>query len=281
MYKLIALDMDGTLLTSEKKIAESTKIALEKAEEKGVKVVLASGRPIDGITRYLEELNLLKKDDYVLSYNGGIVQNTHTKEIVSKAVLKGSDLKLLYDISKKLNVNIHAFSATEGLITPKISKYTQYEADMNGIEITIKDFNEIDDNEEIIKVMMIDPAEILDPAIEKLPKDLYEKYSVFKSAEFFLEFTNKEVDKGLGLKKLGEYLGIAKDEMIACGDAGNDLSMVKYAGMGVAMGNATNDVKEIANYITLSNDEDGIAKVNKKTSRRNGFVFSFYEKFFT
>lgn len=264
MYKLIALDMDGTLLTSEKKIDESTKIALEKAEEKGVKVVLASGRPIDGITRYLEELNLLKKDDYVLSYNGGIVQNTHTKEIVSKAVLKGSDLKLLYDISKKLNVNIHAFSATEGLITPKISKYTQYEADMNGIEITIKDFNEIDDNEEIIKVMMIDPAEILDPAIEKLPKDLYEKYSVFKSAEFFLEFTNKEVDKGLGLKKLGEYLGIAKDEMIACGDAGNDLSMVKYAGMGVAMGNATNDVKEIANYITLSNDEDGIAKVIEK-----------------
>ena len=135
---------------------------------------------------------------------------------------------------------------------------------MNGIEITIKDFNEIDDNEEIIKVMMIDPAEILDPAIEKLPKDLYEKYSVFKSAEFFLEFTNKEVDKGLGLKKLGEYLGIAKDEMIACGDAGNDLSMVKYAGMGVAMGNATNDVKEIANYITLSNDEDGIAKVTEK-----------------
>ena len=264
MYKLIALDMDGTLLTSEKKIAESTKIALEKAEEKGVKVVLASGRPIDGITRYLEELDLLKHDDYVLSYNGGIVQNTHTKEVVSKAVLKGSDLKLLYNISKKLNVNIHAFSAREGLITPKISQYTQYEAEMNGIEITIKDFNEVDDDDEIIKVMMIDPAEILDPAIEKLPKDLYEKYSVFKSAEFFLEFTNKEVDKGLGLKKLGEYLGITKDEMIACGDAGNDLSMVKYAGMGVAMGNATDDVKENANYITASNDEDGIAKVIEK-----------------
>ncbi|MBE6071178.1 MAG: sugar-phosphatase [Clostridium butyricum] len=264
MYKLIALDMDGTLLTSEKKIAESTKIALKKAEENGVKVVLASGRPIDGITSSLQELDLLKQDDYVLSYNGGVVQNTRTKEIVSKAVLKGSDLKLLYEISKDLNVNIHAFSAKEGLITPKNSQYTQYEADMNGISITIKDFKEIDDNEEIIKIMMIDPAEILDPAIEKLPEEVYEKYSVFKSAEFFLEFTNKEVDKGLGLKKLGEYLGIKKEEMIACGDAGNDLSMVKYAGLGVAMGNATDDVKKVANYITSTNDEDGIAKVIEK-----------------
>lgn len=264
MYKLIALDMDGTLLTSEKKIAESTKIALKKAEEKGVKIVLASGRPIDGITRSLEELDLLKKDDYVLSYNGGVVQNTRTKEIVSKAVLKGSDLKLLYEISKDLNVNIHAFSAKEGLITPKNSEYTQHEANINGINITIKDFKEIDDNEEIIKVMMIDPAEILDPAIEKLPKEVYEKYSVFKSAEFFLEFTNKEVDKGLSLKKLGEYLGIKKEEIIACGDAGNDLSMVKYAGLGVAMGNATDDVKKVADYITSTNDEDGIAKVIEK-----------------
>lgn len=264
MYKLIALDMDGTLLTSEKKISKNTKKALIKAEEKGVKVVLASGRPINGITKYLEELNLLKHDDYVLSYNGGIVQNTNTKEIVSKAVLKGQDLKLLYDISKKLNVNIHAFSAKEGLITPKHSKYTQYEADINGIEIKIKDFNEIDDNEEIIKIMMIDPPEILDPAIKKLSKHLYEKYSIFKSSAYFLEFTNKEVDKGLGLKKLGEYLGITKEEMIAFGDAENDLSMIKYAGMGVAMGNAIDDVKKNADYITSSNDDDGIAKVIEK-----------------
>lgn len=264
MYKLIALDMDGTLLTSDKVISEKTKIALKKAEEKGVKVVLASGRPLEGISRYLEELDLLKHDDYVLSYNGGVVRNTKTKECVSKAVLKGSDLKRLYKISKELNVNIHAFSVKDGLITPKISKYTQYEADMNNIEITVKDFNEIDDNEEIIKVMMIDPAEILDPAIEKLPKDLYDTYSIFKSASFFLEFTNKEVDKGLGLKKLGEYLGITREEMIACGDAGNDLSMVKYAGLGVAMANATDDVKKNADYITLSNDDDGIAKVVEK-----------------
>lgn len=264
MYKLIALDMDGTLLTSEKKVSERNEAAIKAAEAKGVKIVLASGRPLEGLNRYLEELGLLKGEDYVLSFNGGLVRNTKTGEIVSKVSLKGSDLKYIYEISKELNVNIHAFSAKEGLIAPKTSQYTEYEAEMNGINITIKDFNEVDDDEDIIKVMMIDPQEILDPAIEKLPSEIYEKYSVFKSATFFLEFTHKEVDKGLGLKKLGEYLGIKREEIIACGDAGNDLSMVKYAGLGVAMDNATPEVKEAAEFITTSNDEDGIANVIEK-----------------
>ena len=264
MYKIIALDMDGTLLTSDKKISERTKNALKKAEEKGVKVVLASGRPLEGIARYLQELDLLKNDDYVLSYNGGVVRNTRTKECVYKSVLKGSDLKKIYKISKELNVNIHAFSVKEGLITPKISKYTEHEAEMNHIKITIKDFNDVEDNEEIIKIMMIDEPEILDSAISRLPKKLYEEYNVFKSAPFFLEFTNKMVDKGLGLKQLGEYLNIKREEIIACGDAGNDVSMVKYAGLGVAMENATDDVKQCADCITKSNDEDGIAEIVEK-----------------
>jgi Cof subfamily protein (haloacid dehalogenase superfamily) len=260
MYKLLALDMDGTLLTTDKKVSKNTEEAIKAAEAKGVKIVLASGRPLDGLNRYLEELDLLKGEDYVLSFNGGLVQNTKGK-IVSKVSLKGSDLKYIYEVSTKLNINIHAFSAKEGLIAPKTSQYTEYEATMNGIDITIKDFNEVDDNEDIIKVMMIDPQEILDPAIEKLPNEVYEKYSVFKSSPFFLEFTHKEVDKGLGLKKLGEYLGIKREEIVACGDAGNDLSMVKYAGLGVAMGNATSEVKAAADFVTTSNDEDGVAKV--------------------
>ena len=264
MYKLIALDMDGTLLTTDKKVSERTEAAIKAAEAKGVKIVLASGRPLVGLNRYLEELELIKGEDYVLSFNGGLVQNTKTAEIVSKVSLKGSDLKYIYEISKELNINIHAFSAKDGLITPKNSHYTEHEAEINGIDINIKDFNEVDDEEDIIKVMMIDPQEILDPAIERLPKEVYKKYSVFKSSPFFLEFTHKEVDKGLGLKRLGEYLGIKKEEIIACGDAGNDLSMVKYAGLGVAMDNAVPEVKEAADYITASNDEDGIAKVIEK-----------------
>ncbi len=264
MYKIIALDMDGTLLTSDKKISEKTKEALKKAEEKGIKVVLASGRPLEGITRYLEELDLLKNDDYVLSYNGGVVRNTKTKECIYKSVLKGSDLKAIYKLSRELGVNIHAFSVKEGLITPKISTYTQYEAEINNIQINIRDFETVDDDDEIIKVMMIDEPEILDPAIGRLPENFYEKYNIFKSAPYFLEFTNKQVDKGLGLKHLGEYLKVKREEIIACGDAGNDVSMIRYAGLGVAMDNATEDVKEVADVITGSNDKDGIAEIVEK-----------------
>lgn len=102
MYKLIALDMDGTLLTTDKKVSIKTQAAIKAAEAKGVKVVLASGRPLIGLTKHLEELDLMKDEDYVLSFNGGLVQNAKTKEIVSKLPLKGKDLKYLYEISKKI-----------------------------------------------------------------------------------------------------------------------------------------------------------------------------------
>lgn len=264
MYKIIALDMDGTLLKSDNKISEKNKIAIKAAQAKGVKIVLASGRPLLGLNRYLEELDLVKGEDHVICFNGALVQNTKTKKIVSKVSLKGSDLKYIYEISKELNINIHAFSVKEGLIAPKNSLYTEYDANLNSIDINIKDFYEVNDEDDIIKIMMIDPQEILDPAIEKLPKGIFEKYSGFKSEPFYLEFTHKEVTKGLGLKKLCEHLGIKREEVIACGDGANDLSMVTYAGLGVAMGNAIPEVKEVANYITTSNNEDGIAKVIEK-----------------
>ncbi|MBW6409204.1 sugar-phosphatase [Clostridium weizhouense] len=264
MYKLIALDMDGTLLTSDKKISERNKKAIKKAEEKGVKVVLASGRPSEGLRHYLEELNLLKEEDYVLSFNGAVSQNAKTGEIMSSTVLNGSDLKYLNNIAKETGVNIHAFSEERGLITPKISKYTEVEADINKINITIADFDSIDDDENIVKVMMIDPEEVLEETIKKLPKEVYEKYTVLRSTPYFLEFMNKEVDKGEGLKKLAESLGIKREEVIAMGDAGNDLSMVKYAGLGVAMDNGFPEVKEVAEFITKSNDEDGVAYAIEK-----------------
>ena len=264
MYKLIALDMDGTLLTSDKKVSDRNKKAIKAAEEKGIKVVLASGRPAEGLRHYLEELELLKEDDYVLSFNGGVSQKAKSGEVISRTVLKGRDLKYINNIAKELNVNIHAFSEKSGLITPKISKYTEVEADINKINIGIVDFDTIDDEENIIKVMIIDPEEVLEEAIKKLPKELYEKYTVLRSTPFFLEFMNKEVDKGEGLKRLAESLGIKREEVIAMGDAGNDLSMIKYAGLGVAMENGFAEDKENAQFITKSNDEDGVAYAIEK-----------------
>ena len=112
--------------------------------------------------------------------------------------------------------------------------------------------------------MMIDEPEILQKAIDNLPEDLYEKYTVVRSAPYFLEFLNKEANKGTGVGMLADHLGIKKEEVICVGDAGNDLHMIEYAGLGVAMENATDDVKEKAGYITKSNNEDGVAHVIEK-----------------
>lgn len=260
MYKLIALDMDGTLLNSQKKVSQKTKEALEYAISKGTKVVIATGRPIDGVARYLEELNLISEDDYVLSFNGALVRCAKTKEIINRDVLKGSDYKYLYKISKEIGVNIHAFSLY-GCHTPKMSKYTEVEAELNQINVSIKPAEEVDSEEDIVKVMMIDEPEILEEAIKKIPKEVYEKYTVVRSTPYFLEFLSKTCNKGEGLRKLAEHLNIKQEEVIACGDAENDHHMIEYAGLGVAMENGTDATKKIANYITKTNDEDGIAHV--------------------
>lgn len=264
MYKLIALDIDGTLVNDEKKITERTKSAIKAARERGVTVVLATGRPIDGIIRYLEELDMFTENDYALSYNGALVLKSKDREVVSKVGLLGSDLKYLFNLSKELDVNIHAFSEERGLITPKENKYTEIEATLNNIKYNLDDYSDISDDHSFIKIMMIDEPEKLDKAIEKLPKEVYEKYTVVKSAPFFLEFMNKKVNKGVGVELLAKHLNIKQEEIITMGDAGNDLHMIEYAGMGIAMGNATNDIKTIANYITESNNEDGVAKAIEK-----------------
>ena len=227
-YKLIALDMDGTLLRKDKTVSERTKKAIEDARKKGVTVVLATGRPIDGVTKYLEELDMYGENDYVLSYNGGLVLKTKNREAICKIGLTGEDLHYLYEISKELGVNIHAFSETKGLITPKNSKYTE--------------------------------EEVLQKAIDNLPKEVYDKYTVVRSAPYFLEFLNKEVNKGVGVEMLAKHMGITLDQVITMGDAGNDLHMIECAGMGVAMGNAFEEIKEVANYITDTNENDGVAK---------------------
>ena len=264
MYKILALDMDGTLLNGKKEVTEKTKEALRAARERGVKVVLSSGRPIDGLRKYLNELDLVQDDEYVLSYNGCLVQETKSKKVIHEVGLTGKDLRYMYDISLNLGVNIQAFSPERGLITPKNSKYTEVEAQINGIDINIIDYAEIKEDDHIVKIMFIDEPEILDEAIKKIPQEAFERFNICKSTPFFLEIINKNGNKGEGLDALAKYLNVSKDEIIAVGDAGNDLDMINYASLGVAMGNATEEVKRASQYITASNDEDGVAQVVEK-----------------
>ena len=264
MYKLIALDMDGTLLNSEKKLTSRVRSAINSAKDQGIKVVLASGRPFEGMLPTLKELGLDGKDDYALTYNASLILKVACKTVITSAILTGQDAIELSKIANKLGVNILAYSMTRGLITPKQNKYTDYEAKLNNIEFSEFDFNLLDKNEDIVKVMMVDEPELLTEAIAKLPQAIQEKYSMARSLPFFFEFMNKNGNKGKGMAALTAHLGLTPEQVICVGDAANDLEMIKYAGLGVAMENATDEVKAHANYITRSNDNEGVAHVFEK-----------------
>ena len=263
MYKLVAIDMDGTLLNGERKISPENYEAIQKARENGVKVVLASGRPLVGFKRYLEELNLVSEEDYVVAFNGAIVQSSGGNKIISKTTLDLEDYEELYELSKELKVNIHALTENT-VISPKDSKYTRLESEINLIHSEIIAVKDVPKDTNILKVMFIDDPKIIDEVIQKIPETVSSKYTVVRSEPFFLEFLHKSVNKGAGVEALAQKLNIKQEEVICIGDAGNDIHMVKYAGLGVAMGNAFPELKRVANFITKTNEQSGVAHVINK-----------------
>jgi len=263
MYKLIALDMDGTLLNGENKISSANFNAIQKARENGVKVVLASGRPLLGFKRYLEELNLISENEYAVAFNGALVQSSEGTEIISKTTLTIEDYKYLYKLSKELEVDIDAITESK-VISPKDNEYTRRESKLNHIPIEIIPVEDVDTSTTIVKVMFIGEPELIAEIIKNMPDEVSSKYSIVRSAPFYLEFLDKSVNKGVGIAALAEKLNIKQEEVICIGDAGNDIHMIKYAGLGVAMGNAFPEVKKIANFITKTNEQDGVAYIINK-----------------
>ncbi|MEH7248194.1 sugar-phosphatase [Neobacillus niacini] len=265
MYKLVAIDIDGTLMNDRKEITEEVNDAIQAAKAKGVRVVICTGRPIVGVQSIIEELKLNDEDDYVITFNGALVQNTHTKDVESQITLTYENLKELYELSQKIHSPIQFFD-TENLYTPnrEISRYTVHEAHINQIPIHYRPIDEVPKDMLIPKVMFIDEPDRLNTNIGNIPESFWEKYTFVKSTPFFLEILDPRVSKGNAVRLLAEKLGIKQEEVICIGDGENDLSMVEYAGCGVAMANAESVVKEAAQFHTLSNNENGVAYAIEK-----------------
>lgn len=259
MIKLVTIDLDGTLFDKNKNISIENLNAINLAKQKGVYIVLATGRPISGVLPTLKKLNLCSDNDYVITYNGAKVFNVKTKEVIASSTISGKTVKELYAESKRLNVNFHAFRANEELITPKHNPYTDVESKINHIEDHLFDFNKILDDDQFIKAMMVDSEENINRIIPMVNQEFKDNFSMVRSSKIFLEFLNKNTHKGHALCKLANFLNIDLKDTMAIGDAGNDIEMIKLSGIGVAMENAFADVKEIADYITTSNENDGVS----------------------
>ncbi|MCL6574148.1 MAG: sugar-phosphatase [Bacillus sp. (in: Bacteria)] len=270
MYKLITIDMDGTLLNDKHELTDEVRSTLQTAKARGVKVVLCTGRPIGGVHRYLEELHLNEEGDYVITYNGALVQNSNTNEIVSKYSLGYEDLKLLYDLSLELKTSIHFFNYTNlYTLNQNIHKYTVAESYITQVPLSYLRLEGISKNILLPKIIFVDEPEHLNQVIASIPISLREKYAMVRSEPFFYEFLHPKVSKGNAVKHLAKILGIEQQEVMSIGDNRNDLTMIEYAGCGVAMGNAVPELKEIANFQTLSNNNNGVAHAIQKLVLNN------------
>ncbi len=257
---MIVLDLDDTLLRDDQTISPRTKEALMKAQEMGVKVVLASGRPTYAMTHIAEELRLKDYGSFILSFNGAKVINCQTNKELFSSTLPPETVHHLYDISRRENVWIHTYVGND-IVTEEENEFTDVEGNLTSMPIVKVDNFVEAVNEPVVKVLMLKEAERLAEVEKTLQEELNGELSVMRSKPFFLEFTEVGVTKGTSLNLLIEKLDIKREEVIAMGDSYNDLAMIEFAGLGVAMGNAPDDIKEIANYVTDTNMNDGVAKV--------------------
>lgn len=256
--KLIALDLDGTLLTSDKQISAKNKQALQAAREQGVYVVLTTGRPLKAIEPFLKELQLLGEGQYSITFNGGLVQE-NTGRILEETGFSIEDIRAIRHLTNQLDLPLDAICGGDvySLESVNESIYPSCNPILRTIPVTD---DQLPDTLTYNKAVTAIEASFLDRQIPKIPKELHDRFEIFKSRDILLEWSPKGVHKANGLAKLIQHLGIEPSQVMACGDEENDLSMVKWAGLGIAMANATASLKDVAKVVSpWTNDQDAIA----------------------
>ena len=262
-YKLIVLDLDGTLTNSKKEITPRNRETLIRMQEQGIRLVLASGRPTYGIVPLANELRMNEFGGFILSYNGGEIINWETQEMVYENVLPNEVVPVLYECARTHQLSILTYDGAEIITENSQDPYVLKEAFLN--KMAVRETNDFltDITLPVTKCLIVD-ADKLIPLEAELCLRLQGRINVFRSEPYFLELVPQGIDKALSLAVLLKEIGVAREEVIAIGDGYNDLSMIRFAGLGIAMGNAQEPVKKAADYITLSNEEDGVAEAIKK-----------------
>lgn len=264
-YKLLVLDLDGTLTNSKKQITPFTLATLMEAQEQGLRIVLASGRPTYGIIPLAKQLEMHRFGGFILSFNGGKIINQATNEVLYEQTLESDIIPILYKRAWDAGLTILSYNGKYILTENAEDKYVKYESFLTKMKVKETDDFLRDLHLPADKCMIVGEPEDLVPLEEKLRQEVGQQINVYRSEAFYLELVPKGIDKAASLARLLEKLAISPDEIVAVGDGYNDVSMIRYAGLGVAMANAQEPVKASANYVTpQTNDEDGVAWLVKK-----------------
>lgn len=262
--KALVLDIDGTLLNSKKEITPATAEAIRKVMLAGHRVVIASGRPLPGMKRCGQELELEKYGGYLLSYNGAKVVDCGTGKVIYEKTLPAHIPAEIYEYARAHGAGVVSFEGDCVISGFEPNEYVRLEAKHNGLDIrVVPEFPEYIDFP-VNKCMIMDHGD-RDAMYEKELKEKYgSSLSIFRSEEYFLEIMHAGISKADSLNAILDYIDVKRENTICCGDSYNDISMIEYAGIGVAMGNAKPEVKAVADYITGTNDDDGLVEVINK-----------------
>lgn len=259
---MLVLDLDDTLLTDDYKISERNKQRLMEAQEMGIYVVLASGRPTQAMIQYANELELDRFGSYIISYNGAIITDIRNNMVIFEQTLTKEEIHDLHDFSKENQLHILSYKDNQ-IISDTESEYIDVENKLTGLPINKVNCFKTEMNQSAVKCILLDdPIRLKN--FEPVLKNSKTNLSVAISKPFFLEVMPKGIDKAASIQRLANKLNIKQEEIIAVGNAGNDLTMVEYAGLGVWVDNVTPELRHRADAIVASNNNDGVAEVVEK-----------------
>ena len=265
-FDLLVLDVDGTLHNSHREISDATKNALIEAQKRGKTIAIASGRSIAGIRQTASAISLEEYGGYVIAYNGTTVINCKTGECIYNQTLPADLIAPVYEEAAKLQVAIMAYrdSAKEIIVAGGVTDYVAADAAASCVTIRETDQFVKELSFPINKIFVSGEPDKMKEVERILQRKFGSVLNVFRSDPYYVELLPKYTDKGVAVDKLVKYMDITRERVMCVGDSNNDLPMLRYAGMGVAMGNASDRIKEQADYVTDSNDDDGIVKVIEK-----------------
>ena len=259
-YKMLVLDLDDTLLTDDHTISNENAAMLSKAQELGVFIILASGRPTPAMTAFAKELHL--DNSYMISYNGAVITDLKEDKVIFEQTLTQEQIHELYDYSLKSKTHIITY-VNGKIVSETDSEYIEIEKNITGLEHNkVLSFKDEVQSSAVKCILLEEPSYLKE--VEKDLKLAMPHLSVSMSKPFFLEVAQNGIDKGASIKFLAEKLNILQSEIIAVGNAGNDLTMIEYAGLGVWVDNVDPELRDKANFIVASNNDHGVAEVVRR-----------------
>ncbi len=261
-YELLVLDIDGTVTNSKKEVSSKTQEAVIQIQERGIKVVLASGRPPEGVYPIARALKLEQYDSYLLAFNGAKIIHLKTGNCIFEKQLPLHIPKRLQKDALYHNIGMAAYGNGVMLAGTIPDQYLEMESAVTGMPIKYLANLGTVRNVTVNQCILTGEPDILNKVEPVLFHQYFHEAEIFHSEPFYLEVSPKNVDKAYGLKYLLRFLGIPREKMVCCGDSYNDIRMLQYAAIGAAMKNAPESVKTAANFITEhDNDHDGVVEV--------------------